>query len=92
MTAIIAKFLRALCAIGARWRRLRHAIAVGFHRAVHAPDRRDWHVYGGLAIAGAGGWLLSPAWTFIAIGGALVLFGLFGVFLDRLAARMEDSG
>ncbi|KKN09785.1 hypothetical protein LCGC14_1043220 [marine sediment metagenome] len=81
MTAIMAWFRH-------QWR----AIGVGFRRALHAPDSRDWHVYGGLAIAGVGGWLLSPAWTFIAIGGALVLFGLFGGLLDRWMARTEDSG
>ncbi len=71
-----------------QWR----AIGEGFRRALQAPDSRDWHVYGGLAIAGVGGWLLSPAWTFIAIGGALVLFGLFGGLLDRWMERTEDSG
>lgn len=43
---------------------------------------QDLHVYGGLAVAGVGGWMLSPAWTLIAIGLALIgialLLPLFG--------------
>ena len=59
--------------------------------ALRKLDNRDWHVYGGLAVAGMGGWFLSPQWTCIAIGGALVMFGLFGALLDQLLTRrMED--
>jgi hypothetical protein len=56
-------------------------------------DNRDVHVYGGLTLAAFGGWLVSPAWTCVAVGGVLVLFGLFGALLDRLLARLtEDRG
>ena len=59
--------------------------------ALRKLDNRDWHVYGGLAVAGMGGWFLSPQWTCIVIGGALVMFGLFGALLDQLLTRrMED--
>lgn len=36
----------------------------------------DGHVYGGLAVAVVGGWQLSPAWTLVAAGAALVALGL----------------
>ena len=44
---------------------------------------RDVHAYGGLAIAGFGGWQLSPAWTCVVVGGVLLVMGLF---LQRKAA------
>lgn len=59
-------------------------------RAWHALDNRDIHVYGGLVLAGFGGCVLSPAWTCIVIGGVLVMFGLFGPYLDRLAVRQPE--
>lgn len=40
-------------------------------------DLRDCHIYGGLAIAAAGGWQLSPAWTSVALGLALAVMGIF---------------
>ena len=62
-------------------------------RVLRKLDNRDWHVYGGLVVAGVGGWFISPQWTCVVVGGALVVFGLFGGLLDRmLARRMEDSG
>ena len=78
--------------IGRYWRAI-HTVPVPLWRALRAMDNRDWHVYGGLALAGVGGWSLTPAWTCITIGGALVLFGLFGDLLDRWTARLtEDHG
>ncbi len=79
-------------AIAAWFRRVWCAVVAGFSLVLGWPDSRDWHVYGGLVIAGVGGWVLSPAWTFIAVGGALVLFGLFGGLLDRWMAQTEDDG
>lgn len=49
-------------------------------------DLRDVHVYGGLALAAWGGWQLSPAWTAVAIGAALMLFGVFVPRKPRKAA------
>jgi hypothetical protein len=48
-----------------RWARVRAAI-----------DIRDVHIYGGLAIASAGGWMLHRALTLIGVGLALTLMGL----------------
>lgn len=46
-------------------------------RRLTAPDvLRDLHVYGGLLLAGVGGWLLSPAWTLVLVGLVLVGLGL----------------
>lgn len=41
-------------------------------------DVVDGHIYGGLGLAAVGGWQLSPPWTLVAIGAALVLLGVFG--------------
>jgi hypothetical protein len=49
-------------------------------------DLRDAHVYGGLVIAAWGGWQLSPSWTAVAVGVALVLFGVFVPRKPRKAA------
>ena len=38
-------------------------------------DLADAHFYGGLALAGAGAWLLSPAWALIGVGVALAVNG-----------------
>lgn len=46
-------------------------------RMFRAVDVRDAHVYLGLAIAGAGGWTMSPAWTLVALGIVLTLMGVF---------------
>jgi hypothetical protein len=43
-------------------------------------DLQDIHVYGGLALAAAGGWALSPAITAIVLG---VLLALLGVWAPR---------
>lgn len=68
-------------------------IVVRCWRTLRKLDNRDIHVYGGLAIVGVGGWFVSPAWTCIAVGGVLVVFGLFGGLLDRLIVRLtEDRG
>ncbi len=46
-------------------------------RTLVRPDvLRDFHVYGGLALAAIGGWHLSPALTGIAVGITLMLLGL----------------
>jgi hypothetical protein len=37
---------------------------------------RDVHFYGGLAVAIAGGWRLSHAWTLVAAGLVLMFVGL----------------
>jgi hypothetical protein len=37
---------------------------------------RELHFYGGLAVAGVGGVMLSPAVTLVAIGAVLALVGL----------------
>lgn len=47
---------------------------------------RDAHVYGGLALAAWGGWQLSPSWTAVVIGAALMLFGVFVPRQPRKAA------
>jgi len=40
-------------------------------------DLRDAHIYGGLAVATAGGWQLSPPVTAIALGLVLAALGVF---------------
>jgi hypothetical protein len=40
-------------------------------------DLRDLHVYGGLALAAAGGWQLSVAWTCVIVGLVLAAMGIF---------------
>ncbi len=40
-------------------------------------DVRDMHVYPGLAIATAGGLILSVAWTLVTLGLFLALMGIF---------------
>jgi hypothetical protein len=39
-------------------------------------DLQDVHIYGGLVIAAVGGWQLSPAWTMVAAGLALLALGV----------------
>ena len=47
-------------------------------RALFRPDvLQDGHIYGGLTIAAAGGWQLSPAITAIVFGLTLFALGLF---------------
>lgn len=41
------------------------------------PDARDFHVYGGLVLIGAGAWQLSPAWALVGVGAALAAIGMF---------------
>lgn len=41
-----------------------------------AIDLRDLHYYGGLTIAAAGGWQISPAITLVALGVVLAATGL----------------
>jgi len=38
---------------------------------------RDVHIYGGLALATAGGWQVSPALTVITLGLVLAMLGIF---------------
>jgi hypothetical protein len=54
--------------------------------AITRPDitLRDVHIYGGLVVAGIGGWQLSPAWTGVVLGVALT--GM-GVFARRLGGK-----
>lgn len=40
-------------------------------------DLRDAHIYGGLAIAAAGGWQISPSCTAVVVGLVLVALGVF---------------
>jgi len=44
-------------------------------------DIRDAHIYGGLLLAGIGGWLISPAWTCVVLG---LIIAALGVFARRL--------
>lgn len=41
-------------------------------------DMNDLFFFGGMLIAGRGGWLVSPRWTLVAEGIVFVLVGLFG--------------
>lgn len=40
-------------------------------------DLRDGHIYGGLLIAAVGGWQVSWPWTCIALGGVVMVLGIF---------------
>lgn len=39
-------------------------------------DAHDVHFYGGIVLAAAGGMLVSVAWTLVAVGCVLAIFGL----------------
>lgn len=43
------------------------------------PDLRDAIVFGGIALAGYGAWLIYPPAGFMVGGGALFWVGMFGV-------------
>ncbi len=40
-------------------------------------DSRDGHIYGGLLLAGVGGWQVSWPWTCIALGVVVMVLGIF---------------
>lgn len=54
-----------------------------------AVDARDVQFYGGLMLAGMGGWRLSPAWSCVAVGAVLVLHA---VLAGPLAAWTAKRG
>jgi hypothetical protein len=43
----------------------------------------DYHIYGGIVLAGWGGWQLSPAWTAVAVGVTLLGLGLAAQMLGK---------
>lgn len=43
----------------------------------------DLHIYGGLLLAGVGGWQLSPRWTLVLAGLALAALGVWGARTRR---------
>jgi hypothetical protein len=51
-------------------------VLTGLWKAVRSLDLRDWHVYGGFALAAVGGMFLSAPWTCVALGLALAGLGL----------------
>jgi uncharacterized membrane protein len=56
----------------------RAAWLAGLARMLTRPDVLvDLHIYGGLAVAGWGGWQLSPPWTAVALGLLLVALALW---------------
>lgn len=65
-----------------RSRRARRALASLVRRATDAIASiglREWHFYGGLAIAAAGGAQISVACTLVAVGSVIALVGLRGI-------------
>ena len=46
-------------------------------------DTRDAHIYGGMGLAGFGGWQVSPIGTCIAVGLILALLGIFAPRLGK---------
>jgi hypothetical protein len=77
-----------------QWQDLARSVGRRMRAAVQLldprPHLRDAHVYGGLALAAAGGWELSPAWTKLGVGLVLVLFGVFVPRQPAAAAAAED--
>ena len=59
-----------------KWLRFRWP-AIRWPKVKLSLDVRDVHVYLGLAIATAGGLILSVAWTLITLGLFLALMGIF---------------
>lgn len=61
--------------------RLRRRLAI-----LTRPDViRDGHVYGGLLLAGLGGWQISRPWTCVAIGAIVAALGIFAPVGPRRA-------
>lgn len=50
-------------------------------------DMNDWFFFGGMFIAGRGGWAVSPRWTLVAEGVVFALVGLFGFGAGRGHSR-----
>jgi hypothetical protein len=71
-------------------RTVRQRARAGLQLLDPRPHLRDAHVYGGLALAAAGGWELSPPWTKLGVGVVLMLFGVFVPRSPTAAAETED--
>lgn len=52
----------------------------------HLFDLQDVFFFGGLLVAGFGGWTLSPSWTLVAIGAVLALKGHGPLIIIRRSA------
>jgi hypothetical protein len=59
-------------------RQVRAIVVAAASAALCSIDTRDVHFYGGLLLAGFGGWRISPAWTLIVLGAVLSRVGLRG--------------